>query len=58
VTLPTCDEITAIFATIDTTYEHSHCHFFGSFAGIVIVAVFFYALTAIHKSFNRKDRRK
>jgi len=58
VTLPTCDEITAIFAAIDTTYEHNRCHFFGSFAGIVIVAVLFYAFTAIYKNFDRKDRGK
>ena len=57
-TLPTCNEITAIFAMVDTTYEHSRRHFFGSFAGIVIVAVLFYAFTAIYKNFDRKDRIK
>jgi hypothetical protein len=56
VILPIGSGFTAAFGWIDTIYPHSRCHFSGNHAGTVAVAVLFYAFTAIHKDFDRKER--
>ena len=54
--LPIGSGFTAAFDGIDTIYPHSRCHFSGNRAGIVAVAVLFYAFTTTIKDFDRKDR--
>jgi len=56
VILPIESSFTAAFDRIDTIYPHSRCHISGNHAGTVAAAVLFYAFTAIHKDFDRKER--